>query len=273
MAYEIINGRVQTRALEYHIVDHCNLHCDQCCSFSPYLKSWIVKPTDFEADLELVKNYVQPTFLKIVGGEPLLHPQLTELLKIARKTGIAPKVSVTTNGHLLMKMPIEFWETIEMLTVSIYPSPPLPKEILRYTRKMASKYNISVSWKVQDKFVNINRSEKSDYQTAKKTFQGCWIHHRCNSIKDGKFYSCTRPQYIQRLAHDPKRFKEDGIDLLGNDPLKLTQLIKDHLESTEPINTCYMCLGGNSTQDVQRQLNGKELNLNREALISMTKEI
>ena len=30
MEYGILEGKVQTRALEYHIADHCNLRCDHC---------------------------------------------------------------------------------------------------------------------------------------------------------------------------------------------------------------------------------------------------
>src|SRR5689334_21031840 len=45
--YRIVNGKVQTRALEYHVADHCNLHCDHCCSFSPILKKWLADPATF----------------------------------------------------------------------------------------------------------------------------------------------------------------------------------------------------------------------------------
>lgn len=272
MPYEIIEGRVQTRALEYHIVDHCNLNCDQCCSFSPFLKAWTVDPVQFEKDLIEVSKYVRPTFLKIVGGEPLLHPDLINLLKIARRTGVAPKVSITTNAHFITKMPEEFWSNFEMLTVSIYPSPPVPKETLHFIRKKAREYGISVSWKVQDKFVNMNRKEKSDYETARETFQGCWIHHRCNSIKDGRFYSCTRPQYIQRFAKDPLKFKEDGVDLYSHPPEELAELIKAHLESTEPINSCYLCLGGNAELGTHRQLSPKNIHEEKALLFGMTED-
>src|SRR4051812_37795747 len=83
MRYKITDGRVQTRALEYHIVDHCNLHCDQCCSFSPILPKWACDPETFRKDLLKIKTALAPQFLKIVGGEPLLHPRLVELLTIA----------------------------------------------------------------------------------------------------------------------------------------------------------------------------------------------
>jgi cyclic pyranopterin phosphate synthase len=269
MEYKIVNGRVETRALEYHIVDHCNLRCDQCCSFSPMLKYWQVNPDQFEKDLLQVGKFVAPSFLKIVGGEPLLHSELPRLLKIAKKTGISSKVSVTTNAHLLNKLPDEAWETFEMLTVSIYPTPELSKETLKWIHQKAAAHNISVSWKTQDKFVNLNRSEKSNFEEAKETFQGCWIHHRCNSIKDGRFYSCTRPQYIQKIAGNPLDFKEDGVDLYAHPEEKLAELIKAHLESSEPLKTCFLCKGGQSHLSTQRQMNPVEITEQRETLVKI----
>ncbi len=273
MDYKIVNGRVQTRALEYHIVDHCNLRCAQCCSFSPMLKFWQVDPDQFEKDLIQVGKVVEPSFLKIVGGEPLLHPELPRLLKIAKKTGISKKISVTTNGHLLTKLADEAWNEFEMLTVSIYPSPPLSKDLLKWIRQKATDHGISVSWKTQDKFVNLNRSEKATYEEAKKTFQGCWIHHRCNSVKDGRFYSCTRPQYIQRMAANPQTFKEDGIDLHAHNESALAILIKQHLESSEPINSCYLCKGGQSTLSTQQQMSPQEIKSQRETILNICSQI
>lgn len=160
-----------------------------------------------------------------------------------------------------------------MLTVSIYPSPELSKETLKWIRQKAAAHKISVSWKIQDKFVNLNRSEKSSYEEAKATFQGCWIHHRCNSIKDGRFYSCTRPQYIQRIAANPLDFKEDGVDLYAHPEEKLAELIKAHLESSEPIKTCFLCKGGQSNLSTQRQMSPVEIKEQRETLVKICSQI
>ena len=51
--YELVSGRIKTRSLESHIVDHCNLHCWGCCSLSPYLPPWFMDPADLERDLGL----------------------------------------------------------------------------------------------------------------------------------------------------------------------------------------------------------------------------
>jgi hypothetical protein len=237
------------------------------------LKFWQVDPNQFEKDLIQVGKFVEPSFLKIVGGEPLLHPELLRLLKIAKKTGISKKVSVTTNGHLLHKLSDEAWQSFEMLTVSIYPFPPLSKESLKWIHRKAAEHGISVSWKTQDKFVNLNRSEKATYEEAKKTFQGCWIHHRCNSVKDGKFYSCTRPQYIQRMAPNHGTFKEDGVDLYTHPQETLALLIKEHLESTEPLHSCFLCKGGQSDLSTQRQMTTQEIKEQRDTIVNICSQI
>jgi Radical SAM superfamily len=89
--YRLQDGKVRTRALEYHIADHCNLRCDHCCSFSPILKKWFADPDEFERDLRAVSRVVAPEFVKIVGGEPLLHPEIERLLIIARPLAVAPR--------------------------------------------------------------------------------------------------------------------------------------------------------------------------------------
>ena len=98
MEYGIEDGRVRTRALEYHIADHCNLRCDHCCSFSPILKKWFADPDEFERDLSAVGRVVRPEFVKIVGGEPLLHPQLERLLIIAKSLAVGPRIQFRHGG-------------------------------------------------------------------------------------------------------------------------------------------------------------------------------
>ena len=52
-------------------------------------------------DLAVARDVLRPRYFKLVGGEPLLHPRLPELLDVARASGIAEVYSVTTNGVLL----------------------------------------------------------------------------------------------------------------------------------------------------------------------------
>jgi hypothetical protein len=270
MEYRIVDGKVQTRALEYHIADHCNLRCDHCCSFSPILKKWFADPNRFESDLRSVGRVVQPQFLKIVGGEPLLHPELERLLVIARSLAVGRRIQLTTNAFLIDRLSARGWECLDMLAVSLYPEPALPNERIRWIAREARRRKVEVNWKVQDKFTCLDRTEPADYQEAARTFQDCWIRHRCNSIKHGRFYCCTRPQYVQKFAADPRPFEEDGIALDDVDAAEVALRIKRHLEQTEPLHSCFLCQGGNAPLDTNRQLSAEAVARKRSQMVMLS---
>jgi hypothetical protein len=268
--YPIVDGRVQTRALEYHITDHCNLRCDHCCSYSPILKKWLADPDDFRRDLTAVRRVVQPQFLKIVGGEPLLHPQLEELLAIAHELQVGARIQLTTNGLLLANLSPRSWDCIQMLSVSLYPEPALPKELIRDVAREAARRGVEVSWKVQDRFTCLDRPRLATYYEASSTFADCWIRHRCNSIKNGRFYSCTRPQYVQKFAETPETFAEDGIPVHVEDAAELASRIRRHLMQAEPLHSCFLCNGGNARLETHRQLTPQSVQAKREQLVQLT---
>ena len=271
--YGIFEGRVQTRALEYHIADHCNLRCDHCCSFSPILKKWFADAETFERDLRAVRRVVAPEFLKIVGGEPLLHPELERLLVIAKSIDIAPRIQLTTNGLLIDRLTPRGWDCLSMLSVSLYPQPAIPKETIRFIAHEAKLRKIEVSWKVQDKFTCLDRSDVAGYDETKSVFESCWIRHRCNSIKQGRFYCCTRPQYVQKFAPHPALFREDGIEVDDPDAVALAQRVKEHLERSEPLHSCFICQGGHAALETNRQLTTIDVASKREQLTHMAGEV
>ena len=77
----------------------CNLRCIQCDIW----KSQITKPKlTLETRKEIlmkIKNWLGPYTLNIFAGEPLIHPQIFELISFASKNKI--KTIITTNGTLL----------------------------------------------------------------------------------------------------------------------------------------------------------------------------
>ncbi len=269
--YRILGGKVRTRALEYHVADHCNLRCDHCCSYSPVLKKWLADPADFERDLRAVRRVVEPEFVKIVGGEPLLHPELERLLVIAKELRVGPRIQLTTNGLLIDRLTEKGWQSIDMLSISLYPEPALPKQTVRFIAREAARRGIEVSWKMQDKFTCLDRHERASYAEAKDVFAECWIRHRCNSIKNGRFYCCTRPQYVQKFGGE--LYLEDGVEVNDSDEAALAERIKAHLERAEPLHSCFLCNGGHAALETNRQLTAIEIRKKREELTGMAGEI
>ena len=78
------------------ITNICNLNCSFCSANTRKLA--YISVDNFSKIINEIKNYTDYIYLH-VKGEPLLHPQLEELLKKAEENNL--KVNITTNGTLL----------------------------------------------------------------------------------------------------------------------------------------------------------------------------
>ncbi len=80
------------------ITNVCNLSCSFCLGNTRPPRFMSV--AEFERILQNIKPYTDYICLHVLG-EPLLHPQLTQMLQAAHQGGF--KVNITTNGTLLAK--------------------------------------------------------------------------------------------------------------------------------------------------------------------------
>lgn len=254
--YIVVNGKVPTRSLESHIVDHCNLRCAACCSLSPHLPRWYVEPCALAEELRMAGRVLSPTWFKLVGGEPLLHPNLIECVEVAKRAKIAPIVSVTTNGFLLPRQPVEFWRLIDELTISLYPGPALSAAVIALTEARAAENDVRLNWKKQDSFVEMDRGVScEDDEENRAVWSDCWLRRRCHMIRDGYFYACTRPAHFQTLLS--RDFTEDGVFL--HEGPALARKIAAYLNRPEPLAACKLCLGGDGESKPHRQLRHGEV--------------
>lgn len=256
-AYRVRGGRVETRSLEAHVVDHCNLTCAECCSLSPLLPPRITSPAELADDLALAARVLAPRVFKLVGGEPLLHPEIVELVRVARAAKIAPRVSLTTNGLLLPRMPDALWDELDGLTISRYPTPALDPGLVAEVELKAARSNVRLNWKQQDAFVTMSlprRRDDGDPETA-AVWSRCWLRERCHLLAGGRFYTCTRPVHLQTLLGPAHDLSGDGLPLAGQTPDGLLE----YLRREPPLAACAHCAGGDAAMAPHRLLPAAEL--------------
>ena len=99
------------RTLYFYVTDKCNLNCNHCWIDGDYKKNNIF-------NIELLK-IILPVMKKmglrsvcLTGGEPTLHPQILEIIKLFYDTSIS--ITLLTNGLLLTK---DFCKTISNLNL------------------------------------------------------------------------------------------------------------------------------------------------------------
>ncbi|MGB3977257.1 MAG: radical SAM protein [bacterium] len=98
------------------ITNRCNFACNTCPFTQPSPWSPPANVPDISTRLfeQIIRRYSGATMVGLVGGEPLLHPNLDELVHIATKAKM--DVNISTNGslltedkiHHLLKLPLGF---------------------------------------------------------------------------------------------------------------------------------------------------------------------
>jgi hypothetical protein len=247
--YEVNGGRIATWSLEAHVVDHCNLRCEHCCTLSPRLAARAVDPARLERDLRAAATLLQPHVFKLTGGEPLLHPRLVEVLEAARASGISRRVSMTTNALAARSAPDRIWRLLDRVTVSWYASAPLPDATLDHVRAACARHDVMLTVKRIDRFQVLDAPAPHDDGGA-AAYRACWLKQRCHLIRDGRFYACTRPPHLAAVL-GLDLAEDDGVPL--HDPDMSATLLR-YLERDEPLASCRHCLGASGPWRPHRQL-------------------
>jgi len=106
--------------LEMHLTTHCNLRCKGCSQFSPIADISFAKVSDHERDMkQLSILFSNIETIRLIGGEPLLHPEIEQFLNITRKYFVNSNICIATNGSLLQNMSESFWEACRINNIKI----------------------------------------------------------------------------------------------------------------------------------------------------------
>ena len=250
--YERVGGRIRVEAFELHVVEHCNLRCTACCNMSPYLAEHTLSVDAIAAMCKTMAAELDVDVFKIMGGEPLLHPQIAAVLRAVRASGISQTVRLFTNGLLLHQMTDEFWAALDELTISNYTSAPVKPELLAAALAKAREFDVVLNVKPVTEFSEVMRGEReADPAQLQRTYEGCWLRHRCLVVRRGKFYMCTRAAYADEFhrdllhgAHPHDReaaLAGDGVPLSAP---ALGEALLAYLNRSQPLNSCHFCHGG-----------------------------
>ncbi len=79
-----MHRRFNLPALEYHVAHGCNLSCQQCSHYSDHHLAGVM-PTVEQADADYSKwsHRLKPRRFALLGGEPLLNPQIVQHIQLA----------------------------------------------------------------------------------------------------------------------------------------------------------------------------------------------
>lgn len=182
------------------------------------------------------------------GGEPLLHPDILHFIRYVRKSRIATKIEIVSNGVLIHKIDDAIFRDIDGITISGYPDNNFNHSKYVLARKKCKKYNTSIRIHRINRF----RISQLDYPNDSNTLIN-QIFNSCQSVNtfyaqtfyEGRFYACSRPLYLNSyLKHKRKSSQEfkiiDGISLHKD---QLLQRLVAYLHRKNHLASCRYCFG------------------------------
>lgn len=240
---------------EIHLVEHCNLKCQSCDNFSSLAEPEFVDVQYYERQMNRMSELAgsQINRIRLLGGEPLLHPEVNTLLEISRKAFPNARLLLTTNAILLDKMPEEFWNVCHNNNIVIeYTFYPVKLDREKH-KELANQYGVELipfdGIPTEIKVSHRNPVNDKGDQDKYFNYEHCYQRWRCMSLKDGKLYPCT---CIPNIYHFNKYFNKnipvtdkDYIDIFR---VNTVQEIEEFLSREVPF--CAYC-------NVRNRSNGK----------------
>ena len=248
MKYEFNNHEIITRAVEYSVSYHCNLSCAGCSHMSPFMPNHFPPLESFDKDINALKNVLHAGEIRLLGGEPLLNPQIDLFIRTAKESGIADVVKVTTNGILLDKMTYDFWENVDFVEVTLYPDIKLKADATRRVEAIARETKTKLNFFNNPQFRTtiVTRPHPKDWITN-LIFKTCKIvhTHQCHMIHEGKFYKCAvppfLPEYLSKIEGSKYDSTVDAFEIHESEGLFSD--LKQFLLSEKTMDACQFCLG------------------------------
>ena len=197
-------------ALEIHLVHSCNLVCESCSHYSDQGLEGIVSLEDADTWMRLWNRRVRPARFSLLGGEPTIHPQLTEFVALSRRHWPEAQLELVTNGFLLHRHPelprVLADDSNASISVSIhhtgaaYRSKLTP--VVELLHDWVRRYGIRVEYRPSHgSWTRRYRSSGAamqpfDDRQPRRSWENCTAKY-CHQLFQGKIWKCPAITYLQ----------------------------------------------------------------------------
>lgn len=190
---------------EFHLVEHCNLKCAGCTHFSSIASAEFTDINEFRNDIKRLSELTngRARFINLLGGEPLLHPEICAFIKCTRQHFPFTIIRVVTNGIKLVEMNDDFWKTCRENNIIIgltqYPINIDYKKRLEVIRDAGVKVeSFSGENLPRDEMWRLSMNEEAS-NSPLDNFIRCPRANACIFVKHGKIFNCATMGNIEHF--------------------------------------------------------------------------
>ena len=232
----------------FAITDKCSLNCLNCDGYIPFhVHPQNDTPGDvFKCYERLIKTCGYVEAVDIFGGEPLLHPEIAEIVDFFVQDDRCNIVSIISNGTIIPNADL----------IKVLKSPKCVLRISDYGELSKKKEEISslckrehvqceiTNYQCWDRVPLIQEMSESPAELDKK-YAACTRNYLY--VKHGKVFQCPFTMGISNLGENVlPNFERNYIDLLEGSEDDLEETVKkfvDRLYKQHHIDACKYCPG------------------------------
>lgn len=255
-----------TLRFAFAVTQHCDLNCAGCARFSPLAEPEYADVEETERDFKRLSELFgarNVSLIQLMGGEPLLHPELTRFFDIARREFPHAQISLVTNGLKLLAQPEEFWLSCKNNGIFVTPTKyPIPLDY-EAIEAVARKYEVIYYYfdNQKEPVKTLTKFTKDPFSTVSGSneFLVCGEANGCINLSHGRLYTCGWPPYVK---HFNKYFgplfvetPEDSIDIYQ---ASSAQEILEFL--SKPIPFCRYCRISKNDYNIPWHQSKKDIN-------------
>lgn len=237
----IYTERTELETMEIHAAEHCNLNCKNCSMFCGLVETCDFPCyQEFEEGIKQLKNFF-PHIKKfrIIGGEPLLNPELDKYIRLIRNVYPYTDIRLISNGILVTKMSDQLIQTIIDNDVTFIVTQYISlkhsiDEINRFLSKTGIRYIVTEAVLEFQKIYNALGDSDID-----ESFYRCHWKGSCATMYGTKIATCYVPFVIHYFSDKFNlAIEETGkIDLM-EEGLTAQEIIK---RMHTPFDMCRYC--------------------------------
>ncbi len=248
------------------ITDKCSLNCINCDGYIPFHKAPQTDTVEMiiQSYEKVIDVCGEIETIDILGGEPLVHPDISQIVEYFVKDDRCGRVIIISNGTIVPdnKLTYALKSSKCTLRISDYGMYSRKKqEIVKLCIKENIRYEIT-NYQYWDKIPLIQETNESAEELDAK-FDACTTN--TFYIKHGKIFHCTFVAGLSGLGENLiPDFEKNYVDLLQEDSglrLKIAAFARQ-LHERKHLDACKYCPGGHciqfeDKQPVAEQANGK----------------
>lgn len=254
------------------VSQRCTLRCKLCLAFIPYYK----KPKDvsYEEAKLILERYFELVdsvdVFTVTGGEPLLNPELYEIMKhlYTYSSQIMKTVDFVTNGTLDIpeKLLELFMEHKINTRVIMSDYGKLSTKINSNSKKLEER---GITYRISnfhgndlyfDGWIDFRNHEKKIFTNEERDKHGEKCIHKVGKyflINEGELHNCSRSYWRMKHGIIPQT-EGEYISLLDDLPLEKKRENLKQMYEAKSVTSCGYCVG--LRNDVQRQYPAEQIN-------------